>query len=43
MAETNMYGCKPCAKCGSKYCYRLKDGTVVCDDCGHKQSEGDDD
>ena len=26
-----------CAKCGSKYCYPLKSGIVVCDDCGYRQ------
>jgi hypothetical protein len=31
--DANMYGCKPCPKCGEKYRYPMQNGTIECGDC----------
>ncbi len=39
--HTNMYGCLPCPKCGSKFRWPSQDvhpqhpSAIICDDCGH--------
>jgi len=38
MSDRNMYGCTPCPKCNSKYCYPIKENNVfmiVCDTCNY--------
>ena len=35
--EANMYGCKPCPKCGERYRFPMTDGTVQCDSCGFSE------
>lgn len=36
---SNMYGCQPCPKCGSKYrvMYNDAEGLIRCDDCGFNE------
>lgn len=42
--ELNMYGCKPCPKCGSLYRWPTqknhptKPNTTLCDDCGYEET-----
>lgn len=43
--EENMYGCRPCPKCGSKYRAPFRRGqwpegaefSIECDDCGFRE------
>ncbi len=39
MAETNMYGCTPCPKCGSELRVPYQCGRIECDNCGFTERD----